>query len=105
VIEAWAHDYYRHWPVSVIGERWGRALHFAELSAREAQAGGRPEAIIDHLSGQILAQHFEVAILGRVSKRKIPTIEQVARHLAGDRTLDYLVQTVGNLLGSPERKK
>jgi hypothetical protein len=105
VIEAWAHDYYRHWPIREVEERWGRTLNFAELGPGLAQATGRPEAIVDHLPGQLLAEHFEVPILGHVSKPKIPTVEQVARHLARDRTIEYLVQTVADLLGLPQQER
>ncbi|WP_372399942.1 hypothetical protein ABMY26_34370 [Azospirillum sp. HJ39] len=83
VIESIEHDYFRHWPNRTDDDRYGRTLHFQTLRGGLPDGAGRPEIIVDHIPGSVLASGFEVSILGRIPGRQIPPPSTVATHLVG----------------------
>ena len=94
VIEAWAHDYFRHWPREDAADPWGRTLHVGDGLVGRAESEGRPEAIVDHLSPTLLSADFEVSILGRVTARQIPMQKDVNEFLTSKRELTVMVQEI-----------
>lgn len=94
VIEAWAHDYFRHWPRAKADDRWGRTLHVGEGLVGRAETEGRPEGIVDHLSSKLLSTDFDVSILGRVSARRIPRQNEINEFLASKRELAAMVREI-----------
>ena len=94
VIEAWAHDYFRHWPREEAPDRWGRTLHVGDGLVGHAEPQGLPEAIVDHLSPTLLSTEFEVSILGRVTARQIPKQKDINEFLVSKRELTVMVQEI-----------
>src|ERR1700752_3305139 len=92
VIEAWVHDYFRHWPRGTEEDRWGRTLHLGENFTDRRGSEGRPEAILNKLSQNLLSTQFDVSILGRVTARPRPPPEAVCSYLIESRELAALVQ-------------
>jgi hypothetical protein len=94
VIEAWAHDYFRHWPREEAADRWGRTLHVGGGFVGRANPEGLPEAIVDHLSPKLLSEAFEVSILGRVTARQIPLQKDINIFLVKNGELAALVREI-----------
>lgn len=94
VLESLGHDYFRHWPNYDGTDRYGRTLHFDTLRAGGPDSAGRPEVIVDHIPGSVLASHFEVSILGRIPVRHIPKPDEVATYLVGNRERDDLIKEI-----------
>jgi hypothetical protein len=92
VIEAWRHDYFRHWPRDAVPDRWGRTLFIGRDSAGDEK--GRPEAIVDQLSRQLLSGAFDVSILGRVTAREVPRQDVITAHVVQNRKVAALLQEV-----------
>nr|WP_295827411.1 hypothetical protein [uncultured Azospirillum sp.] len=94
VIESLGHDYFRHWPNFDGTDQYGRTLHFGTLRDGRPDVEGRPEIIVDHIPGSVLASHFEVSILGRIPGRDIPAPAAVAAFLAGRREPHDLIKEI-----------
>jgi hypothetical protein len=92
VIEAWRHDYYRHWPRDQISDRWGRTLFVGRESTGDDR--GLPEAIVNRLSRELLSKAFDVSILGRVTARDLPRHEVINAHVVRKRNVSALLQQV-----------
>jgi hypothetical protein len=92
VIEAWRHDYFRHWPRDQIVDSWGRTLFIGRGSAGDDK--GLPEAIVNRLSREVLSGAFDVSILGRVTARDIPQHDVITAHVVQKRDLTVLLQRV-----------
>jgi hypothetical protein len=92
VIEAWRHDYFRHWPRDEISDRWGRTLFIGRDSAGDDK--GLPEAIVDRLSRELLSRAFDVSILGRATGRDLPQHDVITAHVVQKRNVTALLQRV-----------
>ena len=77
VIEAWGHDYFRHWPRGAAPDPWGRTLYAKRGAIGRGEPDGLREAIIDHLSATQLSEAFEVSILGRLTDRPVPQQDEI----------------------------
>jgi hypothetical protein len=97
VLEAWGFDQYRHWPRRGDTDRWGRTLHARDGAVGHAMPEGLPEAIIDRLPRSLLAEDFEVSILGQASQRWVPQPREVMQYLAGNRDVAAMVDDIVTL--------
>jgi hypothetical protein len=98
VLEAWGFDQFRHWPRRGDTDRWGRTLHATNGAVGRVTPEGLPEAIIDRLPGSLLAEEFEVSILGRASPRWVPQPHEVMQYLAGNRDVAAMVEDIVTLV-------
>lgn len=94
VLEAWVHDYFRHWPRDATVDAWGKTLHVGNGRVGIAEPPGLPEAIVDHLPPTLLSTAFDVSILGRVTHRPIPRQNEVNDFLFAKRDLKVLIDGI-----------